>query len=40
MAKALKNIELSLLISRSQNENLNKQAILKLTDGNLIQLHL
>ena len=38
MAEALRNIGLSVLIPRFQNENVNTETILKLTYGNLIEL--
>ena len=38
MAQALRNIGLSVLIPRFQNENVNTETILKVTDGNLIEL--
>ena len=38
MAEALQNNGLSVLIPRFQNENVNTETILKVTDGNLIEL--
>ena len=38
MAKALRNIGLSVLIPRFQNENINTETILRFTDGNLSEL--